>query len=229
MAAVSIPPSPHSFSIMATRRAPLSSIPNAVNSPCRGAVLASTAVSKRSRSHSTVQQQHDVPYGEPPPAKKQMLNKDYPQPRTPSRPRPIQPAEAHGFPRRTSNTQITTLERKLMAAREKKHQATMEERAIKVEMDQTAFRAQMEEKAINESIENVRQWQKHYRKVFPTFVFYFESIPEEARVRCSKQVTSLGAVSGSSPFNRHIQSRSSYRDNLLTMSISTIERGEILF
>ncbi|KAI9790998.1 MAG: hypothetical protein M1816_004565 [Peltula sp. TS41687] len=195
---------------MATRRAPLSNLPNAVNSPCRGAVLASTAVSKRSRSHSTVQQ-HDIPSADAPPAKKQMLKKDYPEPRTPPRPRQIQPAESHAFPsRRTGNTQITTLERKLMAAREKKHQATMEEKAIRAEMEERerdrkverSTRIQMEkdrveeeleQKAIKESIENVRQWQRHYRKVFPSFVFYFESLPEDVRAKCSKQIALLGA------------------------------------
>lgn len=166
---------------MASRRAPLSNIPNGVNSPCRTAAVASTAVSKRSRSHSTVQQ-HDTRYGEPPPAKKQMLSRDYPEPRTPPsrQQRHIQIADGPAFPRRTGNTQITSLERKLLAAREKQHKAAMEE------------------KAISESLETVRQWQKHYRKLFPTFVFYLESIPEEIRVRCSKQITLLGAVSRSS-------------------------------
>ncbi len=53
----------------------------------------------------------------------------------------------------------------------------------------------MEDKASNERLENVRQWQKHYRKAFPNFVFYFESLPHEVRVRCLKQVNALGAVS----------------------------------
>lgn len=82
---------------------------------------------------------------------------------------------------------MTSLEQKLIAAREKKHQA------------------EMEEKAINESIENVRQWQKHYRKVFPNFVFYFESIPEDVRGKCSKHIMSLGAVSGSLPLEPRVQ------------------------
>ncbi len=51
------------------------------------------------------------------------------------------------------------------------------------------------DKTEEENLEQVRQWQKHYRKLFPTFVFYFESIPEDARVTYTKQVTALGAVS----------------------------------
>ncbi|KAI9803582.1 MAG: hypothetical protein M1825_001925 [Sarcosagium campestre] len=41
--------------------------------------------------------------------------------------------------------------------------------------------------------ETVKQWQRHYRKVFPQFVFYFESIPDDLHRRCSRQVLSLGA------------------------------------
>jgi regulatory subunit for Cdc7p protein kinase len=43
--------------------------------------------------------------------------------------------------------------------------------------------------------EELRQWQKHYRARFPKMVFYFESIPDDARTKLAKQVMSLGAVS----------------------------------
>jgi regulatory subunit for Cdc7p protein kinase len=45
-----------------------------------------------------------------------------------------------------------------------------------------------------ETRDNIRQWQRHYRKVFPSIVFYFESIPDETRARLSGQVKALGAV-----------------------------------
>ena len=51
-----------------------------------------------------------------------------------------------------------------------------------------------------ENLEIIRQWQKHYRRVFPQFVFYFESIPDDIRSRFAKQITSLGAVSRSGPW-----------------------------
>lgn len=42
--------------------------------------------------------------------------------------------------------------------------------------------------------ESIRTWQKHYRKLFPTFSFYFDGVSEEARSRFLRQITSLGAV-----------------------------------
>lgn len=48
---------------------------------------------------------------------------------------------------------------------------------------------------MDEKLENVRQWQRHYRKAFPEFVFYFESVPHDVRLKCLKQLDALGAVS----------------------------------
>jgi len=45
-----------------------------------------------------------------------------------------------------------------------------------------------------QNLETIRQWQKHYRKVFPEYTFYFESIPEDLKGRFSRQIASLGAV-----------------------------------
>ena len=44
------------------------------------------------------------------------------------------------------------------------------------------------------SMEDVRQWQRFYRRVMPTFVFYFESVPKEAKQECVRQLNGLGAV-----------------------------------
>ena len=43
--------------------------------------------------------------------------------------------------------------------------------------------------------EEMHQWRKHHRAKFPKMVFYFESVPDETRVKVAKQVMSLGAVS----------------------------------
>ena len=43
-------------------------------------------------------------------------------------------------------------------------------------------------------VETVLQWQRHFRKVFPSYVFYFENIPEDTRRRCVRSIESLGAV-----------------------------------
>ncbi len=53
------------------------------------------------------------------------------------------------------------------------------------------------DKASEDNLEELRKWRKHYHKTFPSFVFYFESISEDARMTYTKQVTALGAVSSS--------------------------------
>lgn len=178
MAAVSIPPSPHNNNntAMSTRRAPLTNISNANNSPYR-AVAA--AASKRSRSHSSVQR--ELHYAQQPPSKKQMLDLDRSTTlRTPPRQQARPNSDARGLIQgKSGNTQSTALDRKLAAAREKQH-------------PHRQSRAQPPRAADN--LDTIRQWQSHYRKVFPQIVFYFESIPEDVRIRCARQITSLGAV-----------------------------------
>ncbi len=173
MAAVLISPLSHNLSTMSQKRVPLSSNPNAVNSPYR-AVAA--AASKQKRSYATIQREEA--YGQPPPAKKQMLD-SYQTLRTPPRQQINQhAAEGRVFTRKTTGSQQSAFERKLVAVREKPQQAV-------TKADKTS----------EENLETIRQWQKHYRKIFPTFVFYFESVPEEVRAKYIKQVIALGAVS----------------------------------
>lgn len=79
MAAVSLSPSPISSypSIMSTsaRRVPLSSNPNVANSPVRNSSALATAFSKqRHTKRAYASLQREEPYGQPPPAKKQLLN-----------------------------------------------------------------------------------------------------------------------------------------------------------
>ncbi|PUU84133.1 Dfp1/Him1, central region-domain-containing protein [Tuber borchii] len=45
----------------------------------------------------------------------------------------------------------------------------------------------------NNNIDSVRAWQRHYKKVFPEYVFYFENIPEDVAQKCQKQLSHLGA------------------------------------
>lgn len=175
MAAVSIHPSPQpSHNNMSTRRAPLVDVPNATNSPHRPMIVPS----KRSRYASN---QIDIPYGQPPP-KKQAVEGTDPEARSPTRPRPAPNAtDSKLFSRRTNNGQPSAFERKLVAARDKEKQSQL--------------RTSRHEKPSAETLDNIRQWQRHYRKAFPSFVFYFDSIPEEIRAKFSRQVTALGAVS----------------------------------
>jgi regulatory subunit for Cdc7p protein kinase len=173
MAAVSISPLPHTRSTMSGRRVPLSSNPNAVNSPYR-AVAA--GASKQKRSYATVQREEA--YGQQPPAKKQMFESHQPL-RTPPRQQSTQSsAEGRVFTRKSNAPQQSAFERKCVAVREKPQQIVTKA-----------------EKPSGENLDTIRQWQKHYRKIFPTFVFYFESVPEEVRLKYTKQVIALGAVS----------------------------------
>ena len=173
MAAVSIPPSPHTHNIMSNRRVPLANVSNAANSPYRAAAVAAT---KRTRAQSTF---GEASYEEQPPVKKHITAADSSNVQTPVRKQPIQPADGKVFTKRPLNSRPTAFERKLLASKER----------------ETQQRTVAQEKSAQESLEAVRQWQKHYRKVFPSFVFYFESIPEDIRGRCSRQIVGLGAVS----------------------------------
>jgi regulatory subunit for Cdc7p protein kinase len=157
---------------MSTRRVPLSSNPNAANSPFR---QATGVTSKQKRSNATIQREEA--YGQPPPSKKQMLDV-YPALRTPPHQQSIQSSVEGRVFTRKSNTSQTSFERKCVATRERPQQ--------------TVTKA---DKASEENLETIRQWQKHYRKVFPNCVFYFESVPEDQRIKYTKQVLALGAVS----------------------------------
>ncbi|PSN73735.1 hypothetical protein BS50DRAFT_654458 [Corynespora cassiicola Philippines] len=116
------------------------------------------------RQRSHASEQRDLPYCQPP-SKKQIVEVDDAESRR------------HGLVRR-SGAQPTALTRKLEAAREVKAVPKQSERA---------------QRLANENLENIRQWQRHYRKMFPQFVFYFESIPEDARYKVTTQVKALGS------------------------------------
>jgi regulatory subunit for Cdc7p protein kinase len=165
---------PYNLSSMSGKRVPLSSNPNAVNSPFR---TVAAAIAKQKRSYATVQREES--YGQPPPAKKQMLE-SHQSLRTPPRQSSNQSsAEGKVFTRKSNSAQPTAFERKCVAVRERPVQQVVP----KVD------------KAAEQNQETIRQWQKHYRRTFPNYVFYFEGLSEDVRIKCTKQVTSLGAVS----------------------------------
>ena len=177
-AAIFVPPSPHDLLCsMSTGRSrvPLVSISNATNSPHRS--LTST-IQKRPRAPGNVSQQENEP-----PLKRQMLEKDVESlnPSTPRRHIPESSVEGRVFERGSTNAQPTAFQKKLVAARDKG--STLK------------FSKNNERPAAPESTENIRQWQKHYRKAFPSFSFYFESIPGDVRAKFVKQIATLGAVS----------------------------------
>ena len=176
MAAVLLSPATYNLEAMSNRRAPLSSIPNAANSPFR-AVAA--AASKRSRFDAGLQE--DSNCERQPPAKRQALEVKASNIRTPPQKQALNSREDQLFNKKTQNRQPTAFERKLLAARE----------------EQQLEKADKQEK-LTTGEEGIRSWQKHYRRLFPTFVFYFESIPDDVRLRCSRQIKALGAVSATS-------------------------------
>lgn len=172
MAAVFVPPSPQPSMNMAARR-PLANVPNATNSPHRSGLLPA----KRVRSN-----QLEVPYGQPPP-KKQVMESEEQESRSPARSRStvVNGTDSKLFTRRSHNGNPSAFEKKLVAAREKERPSLV--KGVKGE------------KQSADTLDSIRQWQKHYRKAFPTFVFYFDSLPEDVRRKCSRQVANLGAVS----------------------------------
>ncbi|KAK4693072.1 regulatory subunit for Cdc7p protein kinase, partial [Lecanoromycetidae sp. Uapishka_2] len=76
-----------------------------------------------------------------------------------------------------ANVEPTAFERRLLAARE----------------DKALQKVEKQEKPSTDTLDTIRQWQKHYKKSFPLFVFYFESVPEDVRQKCSKWIRQLGA------------------------------------
>jgi regulatory subunit for Cdc7p protein kinase len=84
-------------------------------------------------------------------------------------------ARRHGLMRR-SGAQPTALTRKLEAARETK-----------------APSKQVAQRASND-LETIRQWQRHYRKLFPQFAFYFDSVSDPQKDKLMSRARILGSV-----------------------------------
>lgn len=109
-----------------------------------------------------------------PPQKKQVVENHIREdaPSTPRRRIPPSAAEGRVFERGSTTARATDFHKKLIASRR-----------------------EAERSRIDTTDTTIRAWQKHYRKVFPSFVFYFDSVPDDVRVRFSNQITSFGAVS----------------------------------
>ncbi|QSZ36251.1 hypothetical protein DSL72_007377 [Monilinia vaccinii-corymbosi] len=185
---------------MSTRRQPLSTLSNVANSPYRA--VASTTT-KQKRSYANIQREDA--YGQPPPAKKQMLDAHHQTLRTPPRQSVGQVSLEGRVSTRKSSNQPSNFERKCVAARDRGAQ-------------QQVTKA---DKVPEENLESIRQWQKHYRKSFPKFVFYFESVPEDVRLEYTKQVLALGARDEkffSNEVTHVVTTRSIPPENLFTSS-----------
>lgn len=165
---------------MASRdRRPLADVPNAVNSPMRSTGGAGAVNPKRPRA------QADVVYGQPP-TKRQALDPhaadiENVDPRTATRPTLTVWSknldEPFSAKRPSSHSQPTAFERKLASVRKPSAQPRI---------DRT-------QKQSADNLESVRQWQKHYRRQFPQFVFYFDGVPEDVKRKLVRKIHSLGA------------------------------------
>ncbi|KAK5945883.1 Cdc7p-Dbf4p kinase complex regulatory subunit [Knufia obscura] len=155
-----------------TRRQPLMSIPNATNSPHRNL---NNSGSKRSRAVANVSQQENEP-----PTKRQALEKSLqePAPTTPRRQGHHESAEGRVFERGTADPS-NNFQKKLVAARDRTNAPSKSTR---------------QNAAASREVESIRQWQKHYRKLFPHFHIYFDSIPGDMQARFVRQITHLGAT-----------------------------------
>ncbi|KAI9370064.1 Dfp1/Him1, central region-domain-containing protein [Aspergillus egyptiacus] len=171
MAAVFLAPSHETSQNMSTRR-PLANVPNATNSPHRVGLVPA----KRPRTANAA---IDIPYGQPPP-KKQIVNgaENETHASISTKTSTLQGTDSKLFARRSNNAQPSAFEKKLVAARDRERQS------------QT--KSTKQEKVPAENI-SIRQWQRHYRKAFPHFVFYFDCVPIDVRSKCSRQVMALGA------------------------------------
>lgn len=185
MAEVSLSPAPHKLGNTSSRRVPLGNVPNAANSPLRSVAA---ATSKRSRDQLDAQE--DSAYDLQPRAKRQALEDGRAYLRPSPRKQAIQSAEGRVFNKRPLNAQPTPFEKRLIASAKENKGIQKLEQKIEQRVQQ---RVERQGKASHEALEDIRQWQRHYKRSFPTFVFYFESLPEEVRVKCSKWIRSLGA------------------------------------
>ncbi|KIW24763.1 uncharacterized protein PV07_10456 [Cladophialophora immunda] len=176
-AAVFVPPSPHDpLSNMATssRRVPLASIANATNSPHRPLTNSS---SKRPRSLANVSQQENEP-----PHKRLAIDRagrEVFNPATPQKQSHPPLPEGRVFERSHGESASTAFQRRLVAARDK---------------DRTAgLRVTKNVDVLSKEDSGLKAWQRHYRKLFPTFRFYFDGFPEEVKSRFLRHITALGA------------------------------------
>ena len=181
-AAVFIPPSPHDpLSRMATssRRVPLASLSNATNSPHHPLT---NSGSKRPRSLANVSQQENEP-----PHKRVALERSaraaY-NPVTPQKQPQPPTLEGRVFERGHGESGSTAFQRRLVAARDR---------------DRIAGLRVTKNGETQAKEESIRQWQKHYRRIFPTYRFYFDGFSDEAKSRFLRQISALGAVCIGSP------------------------------
>lgn len=174
-----------------TKRAPLSDNPNAANSPLRGSsatALALQGSKKAVRSHAD--QLREEPYGQPPPAKRQMI--EHGGQRSAVSPTTSQRSNVSNVMRKpTSTISRTAAERE----RARNTSTATNTRAERLSAASHAATSTTSHGITQKEIEDLSIWQTSMRSRFHKMVFYFESIPDDQRHKLAKQVAQLGAVS----------------------------------
>lgn len=163
---------------MAARRSALADVPNAINSPLRNAAAVS---GKRTRAQAG--DGRETIHGQPPTKKQIIEARDHDEENIDPKRRNGVPVTTHNkldepFSKRSSHPP-TAFEKKLASVREKK--------------TTPHTRAEKSQKHHGDNLESVRQWQKHYRRQFPQFVFYFDNLPDDTRTKAMRHIHSLGA------------------------------------
>lgn len=180
------PPSPASVT---SRRVPLEPLSNAVNANYQ---------TKRSRSQS-ISQQREGNHPEKPPVKKQLFEApelSQPIPRTPVQNR----ADSRVMPPRRGTNRVRTvggsppLFNPLATSQQLQRRAGVALGGALEGESRPKNSTQAYTATTAEGVEKMRAWKAHYRKVFPTMVFYFESGTEDTVAACVKQAHNLGAV-----------------------------------
>ncbi|KAI0829177.1 Dfp1/Him1, central region-domain-containing protein [Hypoxylon sp. FL0890] len=171
MAAISLSPTPVPASTMSGRRVPLSSNQNVANSPLRSSAL----LAKHKRTSAQVQREEQ--YGQPPPAKKQIIESTSQRPlKSPSHQQRASKSQIPIQTRRNGNSYESKLAKE-RAGHQHQHQQAVSTNPGYTEKD----------------VEEIQIWQQHHRARFPKLVFYFEKVPNDAHKKLAKQITALGA------------------------------------
>lgn len=152
---------------MSTHRVPLANNLNAINSPRRA-----TLASKRGR----LDHEDDIS----PPKKRQNIGQTAASFRRAQKISVNEP-EGRVFTERRDAPPRNQFSRKLLATQDGRSVPQARVEARPAELTGT-------------NKEQVQNWKKHYRRVFPQFVFYFDGFPPDLSGRCKRMLLSLGAV-----------------------------------
>ena len=190
MATVSLSPNPlpPSLSTMSnpTRRIPLSTNHNAANSPLRPTGTNSNNYAALKHKRSMAQVQREEQYGQPPPAKKQMLDAIGAQRllKSPSQQQP-----------RVTKNQFVLQQKRNYNGSNSYESKVAKERSAHVQQQTQQHADSSSTKITEKDIETIVNWQKHHRTRFPKMVFFFDHVSEDVRRKLAKDIASLGAVS----------------------------------